>query len=69
MIAKPEGRAGEMVYELTAPPVEVTVIAVMAAPTIAVPELADKAIAGFASFVVRLRTAVALPDGLVPVIV
>ena len=53
----------------TAPPVEETVYGVTDVPTIATDELPYNVKAGFASLVVRLRIADALPDIFVPVIV
>jgi hypothetical protein len=69
LMLKPDGRAGLIVYAATAPPVEVSEYAEIDVPTIPTVELPTKVKAGLASLVVRLSTAVALPDVFVPVIV
>ena len=46
LMLKPAGRAGEIVYVTSDPPVDTTVGPVKALPTSTVPELADKVNAG-----------------------
>ena len=67
--ANPAGSDGDTEYEVTAPPVDVTDVVVIAVPFVSVKEVVAYVIAGGTSLTTMVMLAVSVPPVLVAVIV